>query len=138
MRVRPNPGASSHDMQDHIRPFIRDKPDAIILMAGSNGISKNTINTINVLRDIITEIRTGSSTTEISVCEIPVKTDKPQYAKQVHKLNENIRELVVETNIGLVKMDKFKRGHLGNAGLHPNKEGVKMFATIFRDYISGM
>ena len=40
VKSRPHSGASSEDMVDFIKPYLRKKPDAIILHCGTNDLTK--------------------------------------------------------------------------------------------------
>ena len=37
-KVRPNPGASTHDLMDYLKPAMRKKPKALVVHTGTNDI----------------------------------------------------------------------------------------------------
>ena len=37
-KVRPNPGASTHDLMDYVKPAMRKKPKALVVHTGTNDI----------------------------------------------------------------------------------------------------
>ena len=38
VKVRPNPGASTHDLLDYVKPAMWKKPKALVIHTGMNGI----------------------------------------------------------------------------------------------------
>ena len=43
-KIRTNPGYTTEDMADHIKPIIRRKPDIILVHIGPNDLT-NSVNT---------------------------------------------------------------------------------------------
>ena len=41
VKVRPQPGCTTEDIEDHIKPTIRKNPDAIIIHSGTNDVTND-------------------------------------------------------------------------------------------------
>ena len=46
VKVRSRPGSTTLDIIDHVRPEARKKPEKIVIMAGTNDLTKDHSNTI--------------------------------------------------------------------------------------------
>ena len=68
--------ASSKDMVDFIKPYLRKKPDAIILHCGTNDLTKG-VDTIKSLEEIIQTAKTESEGTELVISGLVTRREKP-------------------------------------------------------------
>ena len=64
VKVRPNPGASTHDLMDYVKPAMRKKPKALVTHTGTNDIQQGikTMKMVKKLVKVIKEIDSGKQT----------------------------------------------------------------------------
>ena len=51
-KVRPNPGASTHDLMDYVKPAMRKKRKALVVHTGTNDIQQE-INTMKMIKKLV-------------------------------------------------------------------------------------
>ena len=51
VQVGPNPGASSYDLIDYVKPALRKRPKALLIHTGTGNIQQE-INTIKIFKEI--------------------------------------------------------------------------------------
>ena len=58
VKVCPNPGASSHDLMDYVKPAMRKKRKALVIQTGTKDIQQemNTMKMVNKLFTVMKEI----------------------------------------------------------------------------------
>ena len=86
MKSRPHSGASSEDIVDFIKPYLRKKPDAIILHRGTNNLTKG-VDKIKSLEEIIQRAKTESEGTELVISGLVTRRDKPGMIRKVADVN---------------------------------------------------
>ena len=91
VKSRPHSGASSEDMVDFIKPYLRKKPDAIILHCGTNDLTKG-VDTIKGLEEIVQTAKTQSEGTELIISGLMTRRDKPGMIREVADLNSRIKD----------------------------------------------
>ncbi len=91
VKIRKHPEATTTDMKDHIRPVQRQKPDCIILHAGTNDIGKDEIDMIRNLREIIQESVKECLDTAFVLSLTTTLSDRNGLAQEVEKLNAEVK-----------------------------------------------
>ena len=103
VKVRAHSGATSTDISDHIKPIIRRKPDCVIIHCGTNDItSKEGMDTIKHLKQILSESKRESKQTNIVISSVTTRSDRVGINKEVTNLNKSIKTLAEENGIQLI------------------------------------
>ena len=56
VKVRPNPGASTHDLLDYVKTAMQKKPKVLVIHTGTNDIQQE-INTMKMIKKLIKVIK---------------------------------------------------------------------------------
>ena len=56
VKVRPNPGASTHDLMDYVKPTMRKKPKGLVIHTDTNDIWQE-INTVKMFKELVKVIK---------------------------------------------------------------------------------
>ena len=75
VKVRIHPGATTLDIIDHIRLEARKKPSKIIIMAGTNGIATENMDSMKNLKDALAIIKKVSPDTSVAMTSVPIRHD---------------------------------------------------------------
>ena len=75
--IRTNPGCTTEDIADYIKPIIRRKPDVILVHTGTNGLT-NSVNTMNKIRKIVKAVEEmdGNNEIKLGFSSITVRKDR--------------------------------------------------------------
>ena len=152
--IRNHPGANTDDMVHLARAHARKKPDAVVVMAGTNDITENRkaeelnkkngkstdqipkINSCENMQNMIREIKSQLPEARIAICQVTARKDQPDIMKDVDELNQKLRLLAQREQIDWVKTGTFKKWHTGYHGVHPNPQGKDELKGIFKRYIA--
>ena len=63
VKVRPYPGASTHDLMDYVNPGMRKKPKALVIHTGTNDIQQE-INTMKMIKKLVKVLKEIDSENE--------------------------------------------------------------------------
>ena len=66
VKVRPNPGASTHDFLDYVKTAMRKKPKALVIHTGTNDIQQE-INTMKMVKKLVKVIKEKNSEKESEI-----------------------------------------------------------------------
>ena len=90
-------GAKIRDMQDYVKPTLRDNPDQIIVHVGTNDLASNK--RPEQIAESIIGVATSlkSDTCDVLVSSITVRND--QHRKKVAEVNIVLKELCKEKNL---------------------------------------
>ena len=138
VKVRSHPGATTRDIIDHVRPVARKKPDKIILMAGSNDLTINNIDSIQNIKDILLAIRELSPETSLAVTSIPIRRDIPNSGQKVADFNNKLKTFAHQSGCDLINTEKIDGSCLGQGKLHLNTKGNKTLTSIYIDYCKNL
>ncbi len=133
IQIRPQPGASSLDISDHIRPVLRRNPDCIIIHAATN-ITKHK-DTIKDIEEMMNEAKTMSPTTNIVMSELVVRHVSPEKKQKSEELNRKIKDLAKKLQIPVICHANINSRCLGKVQLHLNQRGNGFFARNLLDFI---
>jgi len=126
---------------------IRLKPAALIILAGTNDVSKNTgPQTLQMITDnyqAMTELAKAHGIKVIFATVMPVSdyTARPQTARRppadILKLNKWIKEYAAANGLGMADYyaatsdeKGFLKDGFSNDGLHPNAKGYELMAPV--------
>ena len=130
MKVRPNNGATTVDMFDHLRAFLRKKPSHLILHVGENDASrKNTSSD-----DIFDNLMDLKKFAEEKVAGLDVLISCPTLRLDDNLANVKLRYLrnrLKRSGMKIISNDNIASDHIGSKGLHLNKKGTANLASNF-------
>ena len=66
LKVRPNPGASTHNLMNYVKPAMRRKPKAHVIDAGTNDIQQE-INKMKMVKKLVKIIKEIDSEKEAEI-----------------------------------------------------------------------
>ena len=136
VKVRAHSGATSTDISDHIKPIIRRKPDCVIIHCGTNDItSKEGMDTIKNLKQILSESKRESTQTNIVISSVTTRSDRVGINKEVTNLNKSIKKLAEENGIQLIDNNNIDLSCLSSRKLHLNRKGDSMLAQNFLKFL---
>ena len=114
--------------------LVTDKPDCIIVHAGTNDITKG-INSLNSVKKIVKKVKQTSPNTKVVFSSLITRKDKKDLDKKVQDVNNRLNNYCKQTNLDYIKNKNIKEEHLGNKKLHLNKKGNTVFANNLLNYL---
>ena len=128
-------GATLADINHHIIPILKNKPDVIILHVGTNVYVSRTLR--EILDDLL-QLKSAITKTLLN-CQVifsqsTLRVDNVKAALTLHRLNEHFSEL----NFDVVNNSNIKVKHAGQKCLHLNPKGKGRFALNFIHKIRGL
>ena len=131
-RVKVNnfPGGTSQTILENIDEIIKNKPDCLIIHAGTNGI-----NLFNQAKKIIKEVKKVSHNTKIAFSSIVTRKDRKNIDKKVLEVNSHLKNYCSQKNIDFIDNNNIKEEHLGVKKLHLNKRGNSVLASNILKYL---
>ena len=120
--VMKDPGCSTEDMADCIKPIARKKPDTISLHVGTNDLTKgvNTMKNVRGINTFLITIQTGFSS-------ILHRSDK-DFSKEISELNVKLKKYCLGREFIYIDNDSVNESCLNNSKLHLNKKGTNFFS----------
>ena len=127
VKVRPNPGATTRDMYDHLNALLRKEPKHLILHIGTNDASNKNV-TSDMLYERITRLKRYAESKvkgmDVTISCPPVRSDNGiANVKLVH-----IRNQLKRNGYKIIENDNITYEHLGKKGLHLNSRGTGRLA----------
>ena len=135
-RVKVNnfPGGTSETILENIDEIIKNKPDCLIIHAGTNDLT-NGINLLNQAKKIIKEVKKVSHNTKIAFSSIITRKDRKNIDKKVLDVNSHLKNYCSQKNIDFIDNNNIKEEHLGVKKLHLNKRGNSVLASNILKYL---
>ena len=122
------PGGTSETILENIDEIIKNKPDCLIIHAGTNDLT-NGINLLNQAKKIIKEVKKVSHNTKIAFSSIVTRKDRKNIDKKVLEVNSHLKNYCSQKNIDFIDNNNIKEEHLGLKKLHLNKRGNTVLAS---------
>ena len=136
VRVYPFPGSTTRDLKDHVLPLLRRQRDEIIVHVGTNSLQESP--SAEACANEIAELASlnNSHSTKVAVSSLLQRNDRTELKDMVDEVNRNLESLCKRNNWRFIKHLNIKANeHLNRGRLHLNREGNKLFATNFINYI---
>ena len=135
VKVRAQPGATTQDMEDHIKPLLRKEPDMVILHCGTNDLT-NEVDTISHLDAMVKYTRKESPSTEIVVSNIVTRRDKDGIHQKVTDLNSRVKDFCRNNQLKVIDNSNLDITCLSQKKLHLNRKGTGYLAHNLLSFIS--
>ena len=128
-------GATLADINHHIIPILKKKPDVIFLHVGTNdSVSRTSREIPNDLLQLKSAITKTLPNCHVIFSQPTLRVDNGKAALTLHRLYEHFSEL----NLDAVNNCNIKVKHIGQKGLYLNPKGKGRFALNFTHKITGL
>ena len=125
-------GATIKCMRDHIKPSISQKPDHVIIHAGTNDLPSNKSE--EEIASSIIDLAQIVKHSTVAISALVFRDDKwCQKAKNVNKVLLRMCQL---RNIAFLSHENINKAHLNRSKLHLNKSGTKLLTKNLALFIS--
>ena len=139
VKIRAHSGATSLDIKDHIRPIVRRKPDCVLVHCGTNDLTKKDgIDTIETIKEIISEAKNESPDTTIALSSLTVRRDHEGMSNKVNELNRSLKKLAKEQGIPIIENSNIDNSCLSARKLHLNRKGDSTLARNFVNFLDNI
>ena len=122
-------GAKIRDMQDYVKPALRENPNQIIIHVGTNDLTSNK--RPEQIAESIIGVATSlkSDACYVLVSSITMRND--QHRKKAAEVNTILKELSKEKKLYYINLEKkITVKHLNGSKLHLNKKGSILSNTF--------
>ena len=123
-------GGTSDAILDRLDDFLENKPDGLIVHAGTNDITKGK-NLLNNVKKILKQVKKLSPNTKIAFSSIVTRKDKKDISKTVQDTNSRLKSYCNQKNIDFIQNSNIMEEHLGIKKLHLNKKVTLCQLTAF-------
>ena len=127
-------GGTSDVILDKLDDFLKNKPDGLIVHAGTNDITKGE-NLLNNVKKIFKQVKKLSPNTKVAFSSIVTRKDKKDISKTVQDTNSRLKNYCSQKNIDFIQNSNIMEEHLGIKKLHLNKKGNSLLANNFLKYL---
>ena len=128
------PRAMSEKILEVIDEVIKEKPDYIIIHAGSNDLTNN-INLLNSAKKLVKKIRDTLSATKIAFSSIVLGKGRRNINESRADFNTKLRNFCKQKNIGFIDNGNINESHLAMKKLHLNRTGNSALAKNLLNYL---
>ena len=132
--VKNFPSGTSEKLLEEIENLAADKPDCIIIYAGTNDIT-NGINSLISVKKIVKNVKKSSPSTKLFIDSILLRKDKNDISKRVADINGRLKDYCQQKHLDFIDNSNVLEEHLGNRKLHLNKRGNSVLANNFIEYL---
>ena len=149
--VKVQPGFTSEDLLDIVKPHAKRKPDLMIIHVGANDLTAvdgdgqrrhiDTENNIMKIRDTIldyspdTEVVLSLPTPRFDDEKVTGKREHKDISRKTENIHQRLTEMCTRERMQTLDHSNFKRSHLGKGLLHPTGPGKGLLANNFIDFI---
>ena len=128
VKARPNPGASTHDLMDYVKPAMRKKPKALVIHTGTNEIQQeiNTMKMVKKLVKVIKEIYSERET-EIIFSGL-IQREDHDFRDQLEEINVKLKRYCESKGYRFVEYSNIDGGFLNRSKLRLNKKGTALLS----------
>ena len=98
----------SETILDEVDTVVSEKPDCIIVHAGTNNITEG-INTLNCVKKIVKKVNQTSPNTKVVFSSLITRKYKKDLDKKVQDFNNRLKNYYTQTNLDYIENIKSKR-----------------------------
>ena len=120
VKVENYPGGTSETILDNIGDIVKNKPECLIIHAGTNDLT-NGISLLNQVKKIVKQMKKVSQNTKIVFSSIAIRKDRKNIDKKVAEVNSHLKNYCNQKNIEYIDNSNIKEDHLGVKKLHLNR-----------------
>ena len=133
VKVRPNPGASTHDLLDYVKTAMQKKPKVLVIHTGTNDIQQE-INTMKMIKKLIKVIKEWDSEkeTEIMLAAL-IQREYHDFRNQIEEINGKLNRYFESKGYRFVENSNIDGCFLNRSKFHLNKKGT---ALLSRNIVS--
>ena len=127
-------GATTQCMADYMKPWLRAKPNHLILHAGTNDLNSNRSSDeiAKAIVDLVSELKSAKFSVSISSIVMRVI----ELNKKGSQDNHHLKEMCNRKNFFLIDHSKkFKAIHLNSGRLHLNRKGANILSSSLKQHI---
>ena len=138
VKIQNLPGGTSETILDEVDTLVADKPDCIIVHAGTNDITKG-INSLNSVKKIVKKVKqTSPNTKVVFFFSLITRKDKKDLDKKVQDVSNRLNNYCTHTNLDYIENKNIKEEHLGTKKLLLHKKGNTVFANNLLKYLQAV
>ena len=119
-KVNNFPGGTSVTILENIDQLVKNKPDCLIVHAGTNDLANGT-KLLNQAQKIVKQVKKVSQNTNIVFSSIIIRKDHKNIDKKVSQVNSYLKNYCNQKDIGFIDNGNLKEEQLGQKKLHLNK-----------------
>ena len=127
MKVRPQPGCTIEDIEDHIKPILLKNPDVIIIHSGPNDVT-NDKPTKKKIKKVVKLIEDTNPAIQVTISGLIHRGDR-EVNDEIVSINNQLESYCNNKNFLFVNNDNMKSSCLAKDKLHLNKTGNGIFAN---------
>ena len=121
VKVRPNTGASIHDLMDYVKPAMRKKPKALVIHTCTNDIQQE-INTMKMVKKLVKVIKEIDSEKETEIIFSGlIQREDHDFRDQIEEINVKLKGYCESKGYRFVENSNIDGGFLNRSKLHPTK-----------------
>ena len=133
VKVKNFSGGTGKKIVEELDALVADKPDCLIVHAGTNDIT-NGINSLNCAKKIIKKVKQISPNTKVVFLGLITRKDKKDLDKKAVEVNSRLKNLSAQ-KIDFMDNTNINEEHVGNKKLHLNKRGNTVLANNLLKYL---
>ena len=123
------PGGTSETILEKLDDIIKEKPDDLIVHAGTNGIISN-VNLSTHVKKIVNKISKEPLSSSIEFSSIINCKDKTYVQKALTDTNTRLKSFSIQNRSSFIDNSRIKEYYLGKRKLHLNKKSNSAFKFI--------
>ena len=128
VKVRPNPGASTHNLLDYVKPAMRKKPKALVIHTGTNDIQQE-INTMKMVKKLVKVIKEIDSEKETEIIFSGlIQREDHDFRDQIEEINVKLKTYCESKDFRFVENSNIDGGFLNRSKLHLNKKDLALLS----------
>ena len=128
VKIRPNPGASTHDLIDYVKLAMRKKPNTMVIHTGTNDIQQK-INTTKMVKKLVKVMKEIDSEKETEIIFSGlIQRDDHDFRDQIEEVNGKLERYCESKGYRFVKNSNIDGGFLNCSKLDRNQKGAALFS----------
>ena len=130
-------GARIADMDDHLRPLLRKKPDEIILHVGTSNIrNESPRSAAEGIVNLVTQIQHDSPTTHLAISPLLPRSDNLDFNDKIREANKILKSFCSSWGLTLLRINKIDLTCSNHRGVHLNRKGSSLLLNCYADYLN--
>ena len=128
VKIRPNPGASTHDLIDYVKLAMRKKPNTMVIHTGTNDIQQK-INTTKMVKKLVKVMKEIDSEKETKIIFSGlIQRDDHDFRDQIEEVNGKLERYCESKGYRFVENSNIDGGFLNCSKLDRNQKGAALFS----------